>query len=205
VAPPREVVDSLESVLGIFFSGVRHRNRAVFILCDELVEMSCKLRAREHDHTFRMLCGFHDAWNAPGVALDPADLGPRVQANRNTRNTMQHASAAATVDDRYCADAILDTNDVIEHCWPSASAAFADWLNCALRVVWLHSSKGDPATVTTFEDAMRDGGWRVENRKARVNEIHIEPGRRAFWHLVLTQNPGQVGSMLDAMGVPPSA
>ena len=58
-APP-EIVDALESVIDIFFSGVRHRERAAFILCDNLVEMACKTRAKQYDYTFSMRCSFHD-------------------------------------------------------------------------------------------------------------------------------------------------
>ena len=39
MAAPREIVDALDSTLGIFFSGIRHRERATFLLCDELVEI----------------------------------------------------------------------------------------------------------------------------------------------------------------------
>lgn len=164
--------------------------------------MSCKLRAREINHTFSMMCGFHAAWTAPGVSLDPNDLGARVQASRNTRNTMQHASAAATVDDRHCADAILDAVDVVVHCWPDALASFPAWVLCGLRAVWLHSSKGDAYKVTDFEVQMHAMAWRIDGRRPRSNETIIEPGRRPFWHLVMSQNPAQVALLLDALGVP---
>src|SRR2546425_13076706 len=95
---PQEIIDSLESIIEIYFSGVRHKERAAFILCDNLVEMACKTKALQHNHTFNMSCGFHAAWNAPGVQLPPTALGARIQRYRHTRNNMQHASAAATVD-----------------------------------------------------------------------------------------------------------
>jgi hypothetical protein len=74
---PREIVDALESVLGIYFSGIRHPDRAAFILCDELVEMACKLRARENNRRFDMRCDFRQAWNDPGVAIPPEPLETR--------------------------------------------------------------------------------------------------------------------------------
>jgi hypothetical protein len=199
---PREIEDSLESVLGIYFSDVRHRAKAAFILCDELVEMTCKVRAREADHRFNMFVGFHAAWNDPNVALDPTDLGSRVQASRNTRNTLQHASAAATVDDQHCADAILDVVDVIEHCWPGSAAGRRLWMRSALRVVWLYSSNGDGYIRGRFEDKMRAGAWRVELRKPRLNEIVIEPGRRQFWQILLTQVAAQIDDVLNDFSVP---
>lgn len=58
---PVAITDALESVLDIYFSGVRHRERAAFILCDNLVEMACKTKAQQHDHNFVMRCGFHTA------------------------------------------------------------------------------------------------------------------------------------------------
>jgi hypothetical protein len=37
MSAPRHIVDALESVLSIYFSNCRHKERAAFILCDELV------------------------------------------------------------------------------------------------------------------------------------------------------------------------
>ena len=200
---PREIVDALESVLGIYFSDVRHRERAAFILCDELVEMSCKLRAREHNHTFNMRCTFNVAWNAPGVALPPATLGASIQASRNTRNNMQHSSAAATVDDQHCADAILDAVQVIDHCWPNASVNdLRGWMKCALRIVRLYSSNGNAQQRVEFEDSMRDGTWRAAKRQPRINEFVIRPGLRGYWSLVMIQSQSQVESILDSCSIP---
>ncbi|MEH2253251.1 hypothetical protein [Nostoc sp.] len=115
MSTPPEIIDALESILEIYFSGVRHRERAAFILCDNLVEMTCKTKAKQQNHRFDMSCNFHDACTAPGVIL-AADLKIRVVGYRNTRNNMQHASAAATVDSMHCATAILDVVKVIDHC-----------------------------------------------------------------------------------------
>jgi hypothetical protein len=203
MAAPREIVDALESVLGVYFSAVRHRERAAFILCDEMVEMACKLRAREVDHRFRMTASFHASWNDPGVAIDPNALGPRIQASRNTRNMLQHQSAAATVDDQHCADAILDGIEVIDHCWPNASHDdFRPWMKCALRIVRLHSSSGDAVRRQEFEDEIRRESWRNVSRPPRTNEIIIEPGRRTYWQLLLTQSQAQVEAVLQRIGVP---
>jgi hypothetical protein len=200
---PREIVDALESVLGVYFSGVRHRERAAFILCDELVEVACKLRARQHDRKFRMDCTFHAAWHAPGVAIPENPLGQSIQDSRNTRNTMQHVSPAATVDAQHCADAIMDAVSVIEHCWPGASTAhFPDWVRCALRIVRLYSRNGDPGKRQSFEDAMRDGAWRASERPPRRNEIAIQVGRREYWTLLMIQSQVQVEGVLDALGIP---
>ena len=201
--PPREIIDGLESVLGIYFSDFRHRERAAFILCDELIEMACKLKAREHNHLFDMAVGFNACWKAPGVAIPSPSLGASIQHSRNTRNNMQHASAAATVDDRHCADAILDAVKVIDHCWPTASTNdFSGWIKCALRVIRLYSSHGNPNQRMPFEDAMRDGEWRAEKRQARQNEFLMRPGLKRFWALVMISSHGQVEAILNACGIP---
>lgn len=203
MSAPREIIDNLESILGIYFSDVRHRERAAFILCDELVEMACKLRARENNHQFNMHCGFHAAWNAPGVQIPQQGLGAVIQGNRNTRNNMQHASAAATVDDQHCADAILDVMQVIEHCWPGTMTNdFRPWMKCALRIVRLYSSLGDAVKRVLFEDAMREGEWRADKRQPRKNEFLIRPGDRRYWTLVILQSQSQLELILGSLGVP---
>ena len=200
---PREIIDVLESILGIYFSGIRHRERAAFILTDELVEMACKIRAREQTHQFNMRCGFHDAWNAPGVQIPADPLGNSIQHNRDTRNNMQHGSAAATVDGQFCADAILDAVRVIDHCWPGTSSnQVVDWKACALRVVRLYSSQGDARLRLLFEDSIRDGGWRVEKRHAKTNELIIMPGRRQYWSLLMAESQVQVETILSSLGIP---
>jgi hypothetical protein len=44
---PNKVLDLLESVLGIFFYDIRYKERSVFILCDNLVELSCKTKIKQ--------------------------------------------------------------------------------------------------------------------------------------------------------------
>lgn len=205
MSAPAEIVGLLESVVGILLSGVRHRERAAFILCDEVVEMACKMRASEHDRRFDMQCGFHSAWNAEGVKLPPLALGKEVQSRRNTRNLLQHGSAAATVDDEYCADAICGAVSVIEHCWPGASeASFRPWLLCALRVVRLYSSQGDPLKRTPFEDSMRDLSWeeRRQGEMRSLNEVSLRPGMRSHWYLAITNYTGTVEEVLNRLSVP---
>ncbi len=165
--------------------------------------MSCKVRAHEHDHTFNLRCGFHDAWNAPGVALDPAGVGRRVQHSRDTRNLMQHGSAAATVDGEHCADAILDAVEVIETCWPgSVSGGLRPWVSCALRIVRLYSEHGDPRLRTPFEDALREKQWVMERKRAARNEVSIRLGDRDTWYLALISSSVLVEEALDAAGIP---
>ncbi len=199
---PREILDGLESVLGIYFSGIRHRDRAAFILADELVEMACKLRARENNHQFNLRCGFRTAWNAPGVQIPNNPLGNSIQGSHLTRNNMQHANPAATVDEQHCADAILDAVGVLDHCWPQTSSTqIIGWMGCALRIVRLYSSQYSPRLRPLFEDAMRDGQWRAEKRPPRTKEIIVPAGRRQHWSLLMIESQVQVEDILNSLGI----
>jgi hypothetical protein len=198
---PQEIIALLESVVGVFLSEVRHRERAAFLLCDVLVEMTCKNRAVEESRQFDTLCGFYTAWNAPGVQLDPGGLGKRVQQRRETRNLMQHQSAAATVEVEQCADAILDAVAVIDHCWSGSSSEDVRlWAACALRILRLYSSAGDLAQRDAFEHAMRTKEWEFESdEKPSANEIVVRPGERPFWLWAITRAPDAVEETLNGL------
>jgi len=198
-AAPTEIVDGLESILDIFLSDVRHRERAVFILCDNLVEMACKTKAKQRNHRFETDCGFYDAWNAPSVRLPRNGLGTRVQNRRDMRNLMQHASAAATVDTQTCADAIIDIPELLRKLWGrNALDNLREWHKIALRIVKLYSSDGDPIKRQGFEDAMRHEQWRadIDERNPKINEIIVEVGRRGFWSFLVKQAPSHVEQIL---------
>lgn len=200
---PGEIIAGLESILGIFLSDIRYRERAVFILCDTLVEMACKTKAKQHNHRFNTSCNFHDAWNAPGVSLSPTRLGQRVQTRRSTRNNMQHGNAAFTVDVQVCADAILDAVRVINKCWSNTSTRhFEAWVKCALRIVCLYSSSGDRLKRQPFEDDMLNVNWRGGDRTTvRINQNSIQPGRRIFWWLTVINHTNLVERCLDNLGI----
>lgn len=206
MAAPRDIVDSLESVVCIYFSDVRHKHRAAFILQDELVEMTCKARARAaHPNLGRIT--FVPLLKMPAVGLDPitVPLGVALEANHLTRNQLQHVNAALSVDDQHCADAILDAVGAIEHCFPGASAALADALKIALRVVRLHSSQGNVLLRSQFEDKMRDSRWNpaATQRAVRRNEITVAVGNRRHWGLIMLPNCYSVETLLNEVGVPP--
>jgi len=200
---PGEIKAALESILAIFLSDIRHRERAAFILCDNLVEMACKTKARQRNHTFDTACNFHEAWTATGVELPPNGLGRRVQDRRNTRNNMQHADAAATVETQHCADAIVDTVRVIDKCWTRTSQRhFDSWIKCALRIVKLYSSEGDRLKRQPFEETMLDKSWRGSDRSTiRLNEAKIEPGRRIFWWLAIIRHTHLVEDCLNELEI----
>ena len=200
---PRDIVAALECVISIFFSDVRHKNRAAFILCDELVEMTCRAKAKAADPNlgrpdFPTLLAHVD------VGLNPAPdgLGRTVNATHKTRNDMQHNNAAATVDDPHCADAILDAVRVMDHCYPGAPAALTGELKVLLRVVALHSSNGDKGKLRAFEDAMTKTKWGGPNPKIRVTELPIPTGHRRYWGLVIHSEYATVEALLNRVGVP---
>jgi len=203
-ATPVEIVDALESVLDIFLSDIRHRERSAFILCDNLVEMACKTKAKQRNHRFDTSCNFYDAWNAPSVRLPRNGLGQRVQNRRDTRNTMQHASAAVTVDTQTCADAINDLPAVMIKLWgQSALNGLRDWHRLALRIVRLYSSNGDILKRNSFEDMMREEHWRSdsENRVPRVSENIIQSGRRGHWGFLVKNAPTLVEQVLNSCNI----
>lgn len=174
---PVAISDALESVLDIFFSGVRNRERAAFILCDNLVEMACKTKAKQHNHSFNTRCDFHQILVAPGVALDPQNLGRRVQDHHDTRNNMQHANAAATVDAPHCATAIADAAEIVVTLWPDV--AWPGRVRCGLRIVRLYALMDDPLACESFENSMSEFGWRAATNEAvRANAVQVQPGRR---------------------------
>lgn len=202
-APP-EIIDSLESVVDIFLSGVRHRERAAFILCDNLVELACKTKAKQHNHTFNTRCNFHDAWNALGVQLPPRTLGQKVQRYRDTRNDMQHGNPAATVDVQYCASAITTAVQVIDRLWPNTSNnALPSWMQVALRIVRLYSGDGGtPFQQGQFEDLMRTRRWRSgEKEWVRVQAVQVQLGLRDYWRLAVRHQPAVVEECLNELGI----
>jgi len=203
MAAPAEIIASIESILAIYLSGIRHRDRAAFILCDNLVEMSCKTRARQYDHTFNALCNFHNAWNANGVSIEPDGLGQRINDTHNIRNSMQHENAAITVERERLSDAILDAVAVIDHCWPrTSSTQFSDWIICALRIVTLFSSQGDRNKRQPFEDLMRNYEWRGTGiERLKKNESPIEPGLKTFWYIAVEQHTPLVIECLNSLEI----
>jgi hypothetical protein len=100
MAAPRDTVDALECVGSIYFSDVRHKTRAAFILADELVEMCCKALALAANPNLGNI-QFPTLLAHPAVQLtgQTVPLGGTLLRNHRTRNQMQHGNAAFTVDD----------------------------------------------------------------------------------------------------------
>jgi hypothetical protein len=203
MAAPRHIVDALESVLSLYFSNCRHKERAAFILCDELIEVTCREKVRlRHPNLGRI--NFHGLLTHQEVGFDVTvpGLGRSIYDCHNTRNDMQHNNPAATVDGQHCADAIIDAVEVIEHCFPGARAALPEKLRVTLRVVRLFSQHGDPRQQTEFGDAMQTNQWRGNRERARQDEVIVAPGPRANWGLVIPSEYARVEELLDRVGAP---
>ena len=199
---PRHIVDALESVLSIYFSNCRHKERASFILCDELVEITCRQRVRQAIPTLGRM-QFPGLLRHAQIGLTTtAGIGKAVYDCHLTRNDMQHNNPAATVDSQHCADAIIDAVEVIEHCFPGAKADLPEKLKVTLRVVRLYSQNGQPTQQTAFADAMQAYTWRGDRDRARRDEAVVRPGVRANWCLVIPSEYARVEAILNRVGVP---
>lgn len=204
-AAPAEIIDAFESILDIFLSDIRHRERAAFILCDNLVEMACKtkhtLHCRQRSGVPNTRCQFHQALLLPGCRFSQ-ELRDRLQHRRDTRNLMQHQSASAVVDLHTSADALLELPEVMRKLWGQhALDNLREWQKVAIRVARLYSNSGDAVIRSKFEDLMRSERWRgnAEERQPRINETIIQCGLRGHWAIAVKQNPHQVDQILNSI------
>ena len=204
MAAPRHIVDALESVLSIYFSNFRHKERAAFILCDELVEITCREKIKQVIPGLGRT-SFPDLLTHAAVGLDitTAGLGMSVYHCHRTRNDMQHNNPAATVDNQHCADAIVDALKIIEHCFPGAKTDLPEKLKVTIRVIRLYSQSGDPAQQAAFADAMQTFTWRGNRDRARREETIIAPGQRSNWNLVIPSEYARIEAVLNRVSVPP--
>lgn len=203
---PSEIMDAFESILDIFLSNIRHRERASFFLCDNLVEMACKTKHTQHcrrtGNQPNTRCQFHQALQLDGIRLS-RDFRDILQQRRDTRNLMQHQSASAVVDVHTCADAILDLPKIMKKLWGrNAIDNLRDWQKIAIRVARLYSSSGDANIRNQFEEAMRRESWRAsgEERNPHTNETIIECGLSIHWAIAVKQSPSQVEQILNNIG-----
>lgn len=203
MAAPQAIIDALESVLSVYFSNVRHRVRAAFLLCDELVEMTCKAKAKQANHK-EPFGGFHDCLKKPAVALDPTTvaLGQHVADHHEERNNMQHSTAAGTVDDQYCADAIIDAVAVIDHCFNGTVAQLSGPLQVLVRVTRLQSRHALLSHRLAFETRMREHPWNKPQQSATTKKRPVAVGERPQWGLVLVPDHDSVRTILDEIGAP---
>ena len=205
---PIEIIDAFESILDIFLSDIRHRERASFILCDNLVEMACKTKhvqyCRRNGSAPNARCNFHEALVLPGIRRLSQEFRERLQGRRDVRNLMQHESASVAVDTQTAADAIKDIPVLLDRIWgDDAINNLRPWQLVAMRIVRLYSSEGNANIRQLFEDQMRAEQWRgnAEERPPRINETIIECGLRNHWAIAVKQNPHQVEQILNNLSV----
>jgi len=224
---PMELLDSFESILSIFFYDIRQKERSVFILVDNLVEVSCKSRLRERNKHFEHNIGLEETLKISGIG---GELKKRLLRRRKERNSMQHDLVAITVSSEHCADSILDLCELVKKLWTKYALDVAnDWVICALRIVKLYSRSGDESKRINLENYLEKYKWNsvIENEeftflpalekmklefesytgtpigrtKPNDNEIIISIGSQKHWTLLLKRFYKDVIICLDEMDV----
>ena len=137
-----EIIDFLESLLGIYFYDIRHKHRSVFILCDSLIELSCKIKIVERDENINTKSFNFD--QSLIKAKVPLKLRRKLTSSHKLRNEMQHKSSILTIDEQKCADSIMDLVELLKKLWGKYCLDYnPNWVNCALRIIQLQSSQGN--------------------------------------------------------------
>ena len=158
---PNEVLDLLESILGIFFYDIRYKERSVYILCDNLVELSCKTKIKQINYKADIKkMNFFSSLKEVQIGKKLRD---RLLQRRDIRSDMQHQLAGITIDKQQCADAIIDLVSLINDrkLWGKYALEPApDWVFCSLRIVKLYSRFGVPKIRKMLEVTLqREIDW----------------------------------------------
>jgi hypothetical protein len=188
---PTEIIDLLESILGIYFYDIKHKNRSTFILVDNLVEITVKVRLVQLNPAFDIKVDFP-------VLMDKLKISNRIKEkllkNHILRNEFQHKSPILTIDDEKCADSIILLIDLIKKIWGKNSLMDVPRrVECGLRLVKLHSSSGDIKKRKDFRDyILNEVDWnKVEiNKDSRVYGNN-EDGRTYDFYGPEGQAPGK--------------
>ncbi len=160
---PLEIIDSLESILSILFYDIKQKERSIFILVDNLVEVSCKARLRERNKQFSRGLDLEEILKISSIG---GELKKRFLSRRKERNLMQHDLVSVTVTNAHCADSIVDLCKLIKRLWGKYSFdGISEWLLCALRIVKLYSRSGDEKKRKMFEHLLE--------RIIKWNEIEV--------------------------------
>lgn len=224
---PMEIIDSLESILSIYFYDITQKERSSFILVDNLAEVSCKIRLRERDKHFGHNSDLREILKLAGIG---GELKRRLLGRRKDRNSMQHDLVSITVTPEHCADAIVDLCELLKKLWGKYYLDSAqDWILCALRIAKLYSRTGDQdkrinlenilekhnwnsvleSEVVTFQSALEKAELEYESftgiplgrAKPNANELIISIGSRKHWTLLLKRFPRDISICLDDLGV----
>lgn len=158
---PNEVLDLLESILGIFFYDIRYKERSVYILCDNLVELSCKTKIKQINYKEDVKkMSFYSALKEVQIG---EKLRDRLLIRREIRSDMQHQLAGITIDKQQYADAIMDLVALLNHRNLWGKYAFDPapvWVFCGLRIVKLYSRFGQTRKRKMLEGTLqREIDW----------------------------------------------
>ncbi|MCU0344825.1 MAG: hypothetical protein MUF28_13515 [Ignavibacterium sp.] len=147
---PKEVIDLLESILGIYFYDIKHKNRSTFILVDNLIELTIKIRLKQLNPALNVKIDFPSLLDKIKVS---SKLKTKLLDNHTLRNEFQHKSPILTIDDEKCADSIILFIDFIKKIWgKNALMDIPNRVDCGLRLVKLHSSAGSIKKRKDFRD-----------------------------------------------------
>jgi hypothetical protein len=148
---PTEIIDLLQTILGIYFFEIPNNNRAILILSDNLAEISCKLKILEKNPSLDLRkVDFPELLKKATVKKF---LTVELMKFHKIRNEFQHKSPLYTIEKKPCSDSILTTVELIRHLWKKeALSEIPDWVNCGLRIVNLYSSKGKIQKQKEFEN-----------------------------------------------------
>jgi len=220
---PKEITDYLEPIISIYLSDFRHKERSAFILCDNLIELSCKLRIKERnpaDNRNRERKFPH--------AIKDAKLSKKFQEvllkRHGIRNDMQHEKMGIAIDSQDCACDILNVVKVFKKLWGKyALDSASDWVICALRIVELYSNSSYMYKKSLLENKLlKETDWNfrpyheeeekkimeedekkfvkddgMTKRLPKKNEIIIEVGAKIYWSLLVREKTELVNQCLD--------
>lgn len=203
---PKEITDYLEPILSIYLSDFRHKERSAFILCDNLIELCCKLRIKERDPSDNR----NRQRNFP-QSLEDAKLSKTfrgiLEKRHKIRNDMQHEKIGISIDAQDCACDILNVIKVIKTLWGKyALDSASDWLICSLRIIDLYSTSSNQSKKTLLESKLlKSINWNfhpeedknMEKRLRKDNEVIIEIGARNYWALLVREKTELVNQCLD--------
>ncbi|MFZ1292002.1 MAG: hypothetical protein WAR79_18035 [Melioribacteraceae bacterium] len=149
---PKEIIHAIESILGILFSDVKHKERAIFILCDNAVELCCKTKIREKFPRDNKRKNFYDSLNENNIN---GELFNEFDKRHNIRDEMQHEKLNITVGFAQCTDFIIDLIKLVKLLWGENSLISLDeWVVGSLKLTYLYSTHGGDKRVKYFENCV---------------------------------------------------
>lgn len=227
---PTEIIDFLESLLGIYFYDIRHKHRSVFILCDTLIELSCKIKIVERDENINPKSFNFD--QSLIKAKVPLKLRRKLTSSHKLRNEMQHKSSILTIDEQKCADSIMDLVELLQKLWGKYCMDYTpDWVNCSLRIIKLHSSNGNIKKRKELKEHIHNdvdwnsiepkvdqrvfqhseepgvynflgiGGAAPGRQEIRKNEVIIKIGSEEHWSFILRHYTEKIEKVIDDLSI----